>query len=137
MLGNLNSKRDWGHAKDFVNAQWLLLQQDMPIDLVIKNRQQHSIREFVDTVAMLLDMKIEWEGEGLNERAYWKNSPFKQNNPIILVDKKYFRPTEVDTLLGDASQARNKLNWEPKFTFKELVQEMVFHDIHLLESKGK
>lgn len=132
-LGNLNAKRDWGHAKDFVRAQWLLLQLTEPTDLVIATGYQYSIREFLNKVADCLGMELDWEGEGLNERAYWSNSPFVNSDPIVLVDKKYFRATEVETLLGDASLAKKLLGWKPKITIDELVDEMVEYDMAQLD----
>ncbi|MDA7455166.1 GDP-mannose 4,6-dehydratase [Planktomarina temperata] len=128
-LGNLNSKRDWGHAKDFVEAQWLLLQHSEPCDLVIATGKQFSIREFANKVAHHLDMALEWDGEGIHERAYWKNSKFHNSEPIIVVDEKYFRATEVDTLLGDSSKAKELLGWEPKITLEQMIDEMVTADM--------
>ena len=122
-LGNLNAKRDWGHAKDYVEAMWLMLQNDLPEDFVIATGQQYSVREFIEIAASKLDMKIDWKGEGINERGYY-------NNKIIInIDKKYYRPTEVDSLLGDASKAQKKLNWKPRITFDELVDEMIKNDL--------
>ena len=137
VLGNLKSKRDWGHAKDYVRAQWLMLQLDTPTDLVISTGEQHSIKDFVNQVANALEMKIAWEGVGLSEQAFWINSPYKKKHQIIRVDKKYFRPSEVETLLGDASKAKRLLDWIPKITFQELVHEMVQNDIRLVENKGR
>lgn len=136
LLGNLHSKRDWGHAKDYVRAQWLMLQLKEPTDLVIATGQQHSIKDFVNQVSMSLDMRIEWEGKGLSERAYWVNSPDNRQDPIIRVDKRYFRPAEVETLLGDASKAGHLLDWKPEISFESLVSEMVLNDVHLVENKG-
>ena len=119
-LGNLNAKRDWGHAKDFVEAMWLMLQQNEPDDYVIATGVQYSVREFVEEAAPYFGMKIVWEGEGLNEVGIDKNT----GNTIIRVDSKYFRPAEVETLLGDASKAKEKLGWEPKTSFKQLVEDM-------------
>jgi GDPmannose 4,6-dehydratase len=128
-LGNFDARRDWGHARDFVEAQWLMLQQDQAEDFVIATGVQHSVRDFVNATAVELDMDLDWEGGGLDERVIDKNS----GNCIIKIDQRYFRPTEVDTLLGDASKARKKLGWKPRITFKELVAEMVREDLKLAE----
>ena len=122
-LGNLNAKRDWGHAKDFVEAMWLMLQQDEPDDYVIATGEQYSVRDFVDEAAPLFGMNIEWMGEGLEEVGYDWNT----KRPVIRVDPKYFRPAEVETLLGDATKAKEKLGWEPKTSFKQLVEDMVIY----------
>jgi GDPmannose 4,6-dehydratase len=119
-LGNLNSKRDWGHAKDFVEAMWLMLQQDKPDDYVIATGTQYSVRDFVEESAYYFGMKIEWMGEGLDEVGYDWNT----KKAVIRVNPKYFRPAEVETLLGDATKAKEKLGWEPKISFKELVEDM-------------
>lgn len=119
-LGNLNAKRDWGHAQDFVEAMWLMLQQDEPEDFVIATGVQYSVRDFVEESAPYFGMKIMWEGEGLDEVGIDKFS----GKPIIRVSPKYFRPAEVETLLGDASKAKEKLGWEPKTSFKQLVEDM-------------
>lgn len=119
-LGNLNARRDWGHAKDFVDAMWLMLQQDAPDDYVIATGEQHSIREFVEASAPYFDMEIEWRGEGIDEQGIDK----KTGRTIIVVSPKYFRPAEVETLLGDATKAKNILGWEPKISFNELVKDM-------------
>lgn len=119
-LGNLNAKRDWGHAKDFVEAMWLMLQQDEPDDFVIATGVQYSVREFVEEAAPYFGMKIRWEGEGLDEVGIDDLS----GNVIIRVSPKYFRPAEVETLLGDATKAKEKLGWEPKTSFKQLVEDM-------------
>jgi len=121
-LGNINSMRDWGHAKDYVEMQWLMLQQDNPDDFVIATGKQFSVREFVNSAASALGMDITWKGKGLNEVG------MLNGKAIVRVDPAYFRPTEVDTLLGDASKAYEKLGWEPKTSFKEMVKEMVMHD---------
>ncbi len=129
-LGNLDAKRDWGHAKDYVEMQWLMLQQEAPEDFVIATGEQHSVREFVDAAAAELDMQIRWEGKGVDEKGYWKNAPESHSGePIVAVDSRYFRPTEVETLLGDATKARQKLGWTPSISFKELVAEMAREDI--------
>jgi GDPmannose 4,6-dehydratase len=119
-LGNLNAKRDWGHAKDFVEAMWLMLQQDEPEDFVIATGVQYSVKDFVEEAAPYFGMKIAWEGEGLNEVGIDRSS----GKTIIRVDSKYFRPAEVETLLGDASKAKEKMGWEPKISFKQLVEDM-------------
>jgi GDPmannose 4,6-dehydratase len=119
-LGNLNAKRDWGHAKDFVDAMWLMLQQDTPDDYVIATGEQYSVREFVEAAAPYFGMEIAWDGEGLDEVGYDTHS----GNMVIAVDPKYFRPAEVETLLGDATKAKEKLGWEPKFSFNQLVEDM-------------
>jgi GDPmannose 4,6-dehydratase len=119
-LGNLNAKRDWGHAKDFVEAMWLMLQQDEPEDFVIATGVQYSVKDFVEEAAPYFGMKIEWMGEGLNEIGYDWNT----KKAVIRVDPKYFRPAEVETLLGDATKAKVKLGWEPKISFKQLVEDM-------------
>lgn len=119
-LGNLNAKRDWGHAKDFVEAMWLMLQRNNPDDYVISTGEQYSVREFVDRAAPYFGMNIEWRNEDLNEIGIDKNT----GQLRIVVDPKYFRPSEVDTLLGDATKARIELGWEPKFSFDELVKDM-------------
>ena len=119
-LGNLNAKRDWGHAKDYVEAMWLMLQQDKPKDYVIATGKQYSVKDFVARCAPKFGFDIEWEGEGLNEVGRDKIS----NKIIIKINPKYFRPAEVESLLGDASLAKNELGWEPKYTFQQLVDEM-------------
>ena len=122
-LGNLNAKRDWGHAKDFVEAMWLMLQQDEPEDFVIATGKQYSVKEFVNAAGPYFGLHIEWEGEGLDEVGVEKFS----RTPIIRVNPKYFRLTEVETLLGDASKAKEKLGWEPKISFEQLVEDMCIH----------
>lgn len=128
-LGNLSAKRDWGHAKDYVKMQWLMLQQETPEDFVIATGVQHSVREFVEIAAAQLDMQIEWQGEGLDEIGIEK----KSGKTIVRVDSRYFRPTEVETLLGDPAKAKAKLGWVPEITFEQLVQEMVVADLKLAE----
>jgi len=123
-LGNLDALRDWGHARDYVECQWLILQQDKPDDWVIATGEQYSVRDFVNEVATELGMTLTWKGTGVEEKAY-----DSENNIIVEVDKAYFRPTEVTTLLGDASKARRELNWKPKTSFKELVKEMTKADL--------
>jgi GDPmannose 4,6-dehydratase len=122
-LGNLDAQRDWGHAKDYVEVQWLMLQQDKPEDFVIATGLQYSVRQFVNAAAKELGMEIRWSGTGEDEKGY-----DSAGNCIVAVDKRYYRPTEVETLLGDASKARDKLGWEAKITFEELVSEMVKED---------
>ncbi|MGY9016434.1 MAG: GDP-mannose 4,6-dehydratase [Rhodospirillales bacterium] len=125
-LGNLNAKRDWGHAKDYVEMQWLMLQQDEPEDYVIATGVQHSVREFIEEAAQHIDIQITWKGEGSEEKGYDKD-----NKCIVAIDPKYYRPTEVETLLGDPTKAKEKLGWSPKVTFKELVKEMIESDLKL------
>ena len=120
-LGNLNAKRDWGHAKDFVEAMWLMLQQEKPDDYVIATGEQYSVRDFVQHAAPYFGMNIKWHGEGLDEVGY--DERYK-STPIIRVSDKYFRPAEVETLLGDPSKAKKKLGWRPKYTFEKLVEDM-------------
>jgi GDPmannose 4,6-dehydratase len=124
-LGNLDSLRDWGHARDYVKAQWLMLQQECAEDFVIASGEQHSVREFVELAGAELDMRIEWEGKGVEEQGIDANT----GRAVVKVDSRYFRPTEVDTLLGDASKANQKLGWRPTTTFAELVKEMVDADL--------
>ena len=122
-LGNLDALRDWGHAKDYVEAQWLMLQQDKPEDFVIATGEQHSVRNFVNAVAIELGMEIVWHGEGVDEKGYDASGKC-----IVEVDPRYFRPAEVETLLGDASKAKEKLGWVPRISFRELVSEMARED---------
>jgi GDPmannose 4,6-dehydratase len=124
-LGNLDSRRDWGHARDYVRAQWLMLQQDTAEDFVIATGTQFSVRDFVVAAGSLLDMKIEWKGEGVHEVGV----DTKTGKTLVRVDPRYFRPTEVETLLGDATKARDKLGWTAEVTFPELVAEMVASDL--------
>jgi GDPmannose 4,6-dehydratase len=164
-LGNLNARRDWGHAKDYVEMQWLMLQQEQPDDFVIATGKQYSVRDFVNAAAGELGMEIRWDGEGVNEKGYWVNPPAADTRvgatsgresaagepdvgippgadtrtshataqPVISVDPRYFRPTEVETLLGDATKAREQLGWTPKITFEEMVQEMMQSDLALAQ----
>jgi len=127
-LGNLNSKRDWGHAKDYVEMQWLMLQQERPEDFVIATGKQYSVREFVETAALELGIHVTWKGTDVDEKGY-----DQAGKCIVAVDPRYFRPTEVETLLGDATKAREKLGWTPKTTFGELVTEMVREDLRSAE----
>jgi GDPmannose 4,6-dehydratase len=126
-LGNLDSRRDWGHARDYVRAQWLMLQQEEPEDFVIATGKQYSVRDFVAAAASLLDMKIEWQGEGVDEVGV----DTVTGRRLVRVDPRYFRPTEVETLLGDATKAREKLGWTAEVSFSELVREMVESDLDL------
>jgi len=126
-LGNLDARRDWGHARDYVRAQWLMLQQDQPEDYVIATGEQHSVREFVQRSAAVLGMSIEWRGQGAEEHGVDVTS----GRTIVKVDPRYFRPTEVDSLLGDASKARTRLGWQPEITFDQLIEEMVRSDLEI------
>ena len=133
-LGNLNAKRDWGHARDYVEMQWLMLQQEEPEDFVIATGEQYSVRDFVDAAAEELGMEIRWQGEGVDETGTWINPPEGgRERMIVAVDPRYFRPTEVETLLGDASKSRDKLGWQPRTTFRELVAEMAVTDLREAE----
>jgi GDPmannose 4,6-dehydratase len=127
-LGNLDAKRDWGHARDYVEMQWLMLQQDEPEDYVIATGVQYSVREFVAAAAAELGIQVSWKGKDVDEKGY-----DQQGRCIVSVDPRYFRPTEVETLLGDASKARAKLGWTPKIGFEELVREMVREDLRSAE----
>ncbi len=127
-LGNLDAKRDWGHARDYAEMQWLMLQQECPDDYVIATGEQHSVRDFVTMAASKLGIQITWRGKGIEERGYDSNGKC-----IVTVDPRYFRPTEVDTLLGDATKARKKLGWMPQTSFEELVTEMVNSDLEAAE----
>jgi GDPmannose 4,6-dehydratase len=127
-LGNLDAKRDWGHARDYVEMQWMMLQQDLPEDFVIATGQQYSVREFANAAAEELNMKLTWRGQGVEEKAF-----DNQGRCVLAIDQRYFRPAEVDTLIGDATKARVKLGWRPKVTFRELVSEMVATDLQAAE----
>ncbi len=137
-LGNIDAKRDWGHAKDYVEMQWLMLQQDKPEDFTISSGEQHSVRDFIEIAAKEVDIEIKWKGEGIDEVGI----DTKTDNIIVRIDKRYFRPTEVETLLGDSTKAKNKLNWQPKISFQALVKEMMMVDLEeakkdkLCEEKG-
>ena len=124
-LGNLDAKRDWGHARDYVEVMWLMLQQQEPEDFVVATGQQYSVRDFVNEACSALEMDIEWEGTGPDEKGI---NPVN-GETIVAIDPRYFRPTEVDSLLGDASKAQQKLGWQPKTSFQELVREMVLSDL--------
>lgn len=126
-LGNLDAKRDWGHAQDYVEMQWLMLQQDEPDDFAIATGMQYSVREFVDIAASHVDIEIDWRGEGVDEKGYDRGT----GACLVEVDARYFRPTEVETLLGDASKAKAKLGWAPRITFQQMVQEMMEADLAL------
>ena len=128
-VGNLDAMRDWGHAKDYVEAQWLMLQQKKPEDFVIATGKQNSVRNFIELASKNLDMEIIWNGKGLQEVGSCNGQD------IIKVDSKYFRPTEVQTLLGDASKAKEKLNWTPKISFDQLVKEMIEEDLKLAKNQ--
>jgi len=125
-LGNMDAKRDWGHARDYVEMQWMMLQQDEPDDFCIATGVQYSVRDFVNIACRELGMEIRWEGEGVDEKAIDTSS----DNVIVAVDPRFFRPTEVETLLGDPSKAKEKLGWVPKITFEEMVKEMVVTDLN-------
>ncbi len=128
ILGNLDAKRDWGHAKDYIRAMWMILQQKKPDDFVIATGKNYSVKECINTACKYLDIKIKWTGKGINTKGY-----DQKGNCIIECDKRYFRPTEVDTLLGDASKAYKLLKWKPKISFKNLIKEMVETDLKSLK----
>ena len=128
ILGNLNAKRDWGHAKDYVEAQWLMLQQKKPDDYIIATGKNYSVKQFIEMCAKYLDIKLKWKGKGIDTKAFDDNG-----NCIITCSKKYYRPSEVDTLLGNYSKAKTKLKWKPKISFKNLVKEMIDSDYHNLK----
>jgi GDPmannose 4,6-dehydratase len=128
-LGNLDAKRDWGHARDYVEMQWLMLQQDAPDDYVIATGVQYSVRQFVTTAARHANIEIDWRGEGIGEKGYDSRS----GACLVEVDPRYFRPTEVETLLGDPTKAKTKLGWQPKISFDELVSEMMQNDLELAQ----
>ncbi len=136
-LGNLDAKRDWGHARDYVEAQWLMLQQPQPEDFVIASGEQYSVRDFVNAAAGALGISLAWRGSGLEESASVENAGdskhLKRGQTVVRVDPRYFRPTEVDSLLGDASKARAKLGWKPRTSFRELVAEMANEDLKAAE----
>ena len=126
-LGNIESKRDWGHAKDYVEMQWLMLQQDEPDDFCIATGIQYSVRNFVDFAWQYLGNKVNWEGNGIDEKGF----DSKTGNLIVAIDPRYFRPTEVETLLGDPKKAKEKLGWEPKISLEDMIQEMMENDLDL------
>jgi len=132
VLGNLNAKRDWGHAKDFVKAQWLIMQQKKPDDYVIATGKQYSVKQFINYAVKKLDIKIKWKGKGINEKGYNKDG-----KAIIECSKKYFRPAEVDTLLGNSAKANKHLKWKTKIGIKQLVDDMVEEDLKFLRSHDK
>ncbi len=143
-LGNLDAKRDWGHARDFVEAQWLMLQRQEPEDFVIATGEQHSVREFVDAAAKELGIRLDWKGKGANEQGVIEvidnanasphaSRSLKSGDVIVRVDPRYYRPTEVDSLLGDPTKAREKLGWQPKVKFLDLVKEMAEEDLKSAE----
>ena len=129
-LGNLGAMRDWGHAKDYVEMQWLMLQQDNPKDYVISTGRQASVREFVELACKYLNLELTWEGTGIEEKGLSKNG-----EPFVQVDPMYFRPSEVQTLLGDSSKAKRELNWEPKINLEKLVEEMCKEDLKIAEKE--
>ena len=132
----MNAKRDWGHARDYVEMQWLMLQQEQPEDFTISTGEQNTVRKFVEVAAKELGINIKWQGSGIDEIGKWNDET------IVSIDPRYFRPTEVETLLGDSTKAKKKLGWVPKITFTELVKEMVLSDLkeaerdHLCQTKG-
>ena len=151
-MGNIDALRDWGHAKDYVRMQWMMLQQDQPEDFVIATGVQYSVRQFINWTAEALGMQLRWEGEGVNEVAYWTNAPGigapcradfsppwstevdptkskPSEVPVVRIDPRYFRPTEVETLLGDPTKAKEKLGWVPEITVQEMCKEMVVYDL--------
>jgi GDPmannose 4,6-dehydratase len=136
-LGNIDSKRDWGHAQDFVEAQWMILQQDSPDDYVIATGEQYSVRDFIEHAVENLGIKIGWEGSGIEEigRVIENNddSGPQAGDVIVRIDARYFRPTEVETLLGDASKARKILGWQPRISFGQLVEEMIKEDLEIAQ----
>ena len=136
-LGNLDAKRDWGHAKDYVEMQWLMLQQEAPKDYVIATGEQISVREFLVRVFDKLGIEVLWRGEGVDEVGVWvdKSASSPVEKIIVRVDKEYFRPTEVDTLLGDISKARNELGWKPRVTIDQLITEMVASDEQIVKQE--
>jgi GDPmannose 4,6-dehydratase len=140
-LGNLDARRDWGHARDYVEAQWLMLQHEEPIDFVIASGKQYSVRDFVNTAAESMGVQLDWEGDGAEEKAVvaWSENDelsFRAGDTVVQIDPRYYRPAEVETLLGDASLAREKLGWSPQTSFSELVREMVQNDLRLAREES-
>jgi GDPmannose 4,6-dehydratase len=140
-LGNLDARRDWGHARDYVEAQWLMLQHDEPVDFVIASGKQYSVRDFVNHAAGSMGLQLEWTGSGPEERGIVarsenENLAFRTGDTVIRIDARYYRPAEVETLLGDASLAREKLGWVPRTSFSELVREMVQTDLRLAREES-
>ena len=129
-MGNLEARRDWGHSRDYVEAMWKMLQQDSPSDYVIATGETHSVREFIEAAADVAGIKINWQGQGVEEKGYDQSG-----NKIIAINPKFFRPNEVNFLIGDATKAKRELGWEPKVRFKELVEEMVQADLEKLKGK--
>ena len=123
-MGNIDSERDWGHAKDYVYGMWLMLQQEKPDDFVLATCEKHSVREFIEKAFYLKGFEIEWKGEGVNEIGYDKHS----GKEYIFIDSKYYRPAEVELLIGDSTKAKTMLGWKPQITFEKLVHKMVVHD---------
>ena len=132
-LGNLNAKRDWGYAKDYVEGMWMMLQETKPDDYVLATGENHTIKEFVEEACRAVGINIIWEGDGMDERGIDR----KTNKTIVSVDPMYFRPAEVDELVGDASKAKRKIGWAPKTSFKELVNIMMEHDLRLVKDRKK
>ena len=128
LLGNMDVKRDWGHARDYVEMMWMMLQQEIPEDFVIATGEQHSVREFVNLAAEEMDMDLTWRGHGMQEQAF-----DAKESCVVAVDPAYFRPSEVDSVVGDAGKARTKLSWRPKTTFREIVAEMAAADLRAAE----
>ena len=129
-LGNLDAQRDWGHARDYVEAMWLMLQQDEPDDYVVATGEMHSVREFVEKAFKEVGITIAWEGSGVEEVGINQAT----GEPIVMIDPKYFRPSEVELLIGDARKAREFLGWQPRVTFNQLVKEMVAHDLQAVKN---
>ena len=132
LLGNLSAERDWGHSKDYVEAMWLMMQYHKPEDFVISTGKKISVRDFTSMAFKFLDIDIEWQGMGINEKGIDKSN----GKIIVEVDSKYFRPTEVDLLIGDSTKAKNLLGWSPKYTVEELCQEMVLSDFNKIKTKS-
>jgi GDPmannose 4,6-dehydratase len=140
-LGNLDARRDWGHARDYVEAMWLMLQQEEPRDFVIATGRQYAVRDFVNAAADAMGIQLEWQGEGAGERGVvtWSERDdlgFRSGDVIVQIDPRYYRPAEVDTLLGDASLAHRLLNWQPRTSFADLVSEMVESDLQLAREEA-